>query len=249
MKFNEIGIKKYIDLDKWGLSSFSLKMIAVITMLIDHCAVFFVHDNRLLYLAMRSIGRLSFPLYCFLLVEGYFHTRNKLKHCINLIVFAILSEVPYDLTRGVLFSMDKQNVIFTLLIGFVVIWALDWVHLEDKNSTGRNLELNIMNGIISLIVSVVGLGLAYILNSTYSYTGVFLIIAFYAFHNKRIGRIIGNAFFNIGLYSPGVQWMGVFSAVIIELYNGKPGARKWKYFFYLFYPVHLLVLVALERLI
>ena len=70
----------YIDLDKYGLSSFTLKIIAVVTMLIDHIAMAFLAQGSSLYMVMRSIGRLSFPIYCFLLVEGFYHTRDKKKH-------------------------------------------------------------------------------------------------------------------------------------------------------------------------
>ena len=76
-ELNKKGMRMYIDLDKYGLSSFTLKIIAVVTMLIDHIAMAFLAQGSSLYMVMRSIGRLSFPIYCFLLVEGFYHTENK----------------------------------------------------------------------------------------------------------------------------------------------------------------------------
>lgn len=252
MEFSKVGLRKYIDLDKWGISSFGLKMIAAVTMLIDHCGVLFAADNRWLYLIMRGIGRISFPLFCFLLVEGFFYTKNKVKHAINLAIFALLSEIPYDIFTGSLFDMKKQNVIITLLVGFLVIWAFDSILTYKDEKTGqriRRTDTNLFDVIIALIIMGIGFAVTYILNSTYTFGGVLLIIFFYIAYNKPIGRIVSNGFFNIGLYSFGIQWAGVISAIIIEFYNGKLGARKWKYFFYIFYPGHLLILSIIKYFI
>lgn len=252
MEFSKVGLRKFIDLDKWGISSFGLKIIAAVTMIIDHCGVLFAADNRLLYLIMRSIGRISFPIFCFLLVEGFFHTRNKVKHVMNLVVFATISEVPYDMFKGSFFDTGKQNVIFTLLVGFLVIWAFDNILNVTDKETGQRIkrtDTNIFDMIIILIVMGVGFAITHILNSTYTFGGVLLIIFFYVAYNKPIGRIASNIFFNVGLYSMGVQWLGALSSIIIEFYNGKLGARKWKYFFYIFYPGHLLILSIIKYFI
>ena len=133
MMMSEAEVSKYDNRNKWGISAFGLKIIAAITMILDHTALILVSDNTKMYYIMRCIGRISFPIFCFLLVEGYFHTKSKIKHCINLLVFALLSEVPYDLMRGSAFNIERQNVIFTLLIGFVVIWALDEIFSNQKD--------------------------------------------------------------------------------------------------------------------
>lgn len=252
MKFSKVGLRKFIDLDKWGISSFGLKIIAAVTMLIDHCGVLFAADNRWLYLIMRGIGRISFPLFCFLLVEGFFHTRNKVKHVINLVLFALISEVPYDMFSGSFFSMGKQNVIITLLVGFLVIWAFDSILNITDEEIGqrvRRIDTNFFDVIITLIVMGVGFVVTYVLNSTYNIGGVLLIIFFYLSYKKPIGRIVSNIFCNVGLYPIGVQWLGGLSSIVIEFYNGKLGARKWKYFFYIFYPGHLLVLSIIKYFI
>lgn len=247
MNFNQIGLGKYIDIERWGISSFGLKVIAMVTMLIDHMAVVFAANNIVLYHVMRGIGRLSFPLFCFLLVEGFFYTRNRTKHCINLVLFALISEVPYDMFAGSIFDMKKQNVIFTLLIGFIMIWVLDSILYETNKNTGKKVRREgFFDTVIGLIVVFVCLVIAYVFNPTYSFAGIILILLFYVTHGKHIGTIVSNIIFNMGLYTFGTQWLGTFSAIIIEFYNGKPGNKKWKYFFYVFYPLHLLILAIIK---
>ena len=122
--FNEKGLSQVIDLKKWGISTFSLKLIAVWTMFIDHFSIVFLADHQKLYLTGRAIGRLSFPIFCFILVEGFFYTKNRLKHGILLGIFALISEVPYDLLYESVFDLERQNVFFSLFIGYIMIWRL-----------------------------------------------------------------------------------------------------------------------------
>ena len=131
-ELNKKGMRMYIDLDKYGLSSFTLKIIAVVTMLIDHIAMAFLAQGSSLYMVMRSIGRLSFPIYCFLLVEGFYHTENKKKHLYMLLLFSIISEVPYDMIHGHFISLSGQSVMVTLLLGYVMIWILYSISIFRK---------------------------------------------------------------------------------------------------------------------
>lgn len=135
------------------LSGSALKWIAVITMFIDHIGavilekgVILAYNRQLpsalsydtsLFLSQidrifRQIGRISFPIFCFLLVEGFFHTSNRLRYALRLALFAFLSEIPFDLAfRGCILEFSYQNVIFTLLFGFLTMWAMEKV--REKN--------------------------------------------------------------------------------------------------------------------
>ncbi len=250
-EFNEKGIAKYINLEKYGLSTFSLKMIAVVTMFIDHFAFLFCQNHEILYVVLRSIGRLSFPLFCFVLVEGFFHTGNKLKHAILLGVFALISEIPYNMIYGSVFDLQRQNVLFTLFFGFIMIWTLDSISLCRINYPAgilRHIGAKRLNTMLELLVIILGLSFAYFLKTSYSYAGIMLILCFYVFYRHHIGKIISNIVFNMGMFGFGIQWWGAFSIIPIAFYNGKPGMKRGKYFFYWFYPVHLLVLVVLRIL-
>lgn len=101
-----------------GLNSFQLKCIAVITMIIDHTGAVLFPDN----MTLRYIGRIAFPIFCFLLVEGFFHTRDVRKYMLRLGMFAVISEIPYDLAfRDTVIEFEHQNVFFTLFIGVVMM--------------------------------------------------------------------------------------------------------------------------------
>ena len=103
------------------LNSYQLKCIAIITMLIDHIGAVLFPEN----LVLRYIGRISFPIFCFLLAEGFYHTKNVKKYMMRLAVFAVLSEIPYDLAfRNTYIEFTRQNVFFTLLIGVVMMYAI-----------------------------------------------------------------------------------------------------------------------------
>ena len=134
---------------KIGISGSTLKMIAVITMLIDHVAAgvlgryltMYALDSTpgaidyntlwIIYEVMRGIGRVAFPIYCFLLVEGFTHTKSVGKYSLRLLLFAFVSEVPFDLLfNGKVVDLSYQNVFFTLWIGLLVMWGFQWVELR-----------------------------------------------------------------------------------------------------------------------
>lgn len=248
--FNRQGLALFLDLDKWGLSTFALKIIAVITMLFDHIGIIFLTDYAKAYELFRMIGRISFPIICFVLVEGYFHTKNRMGYAIRLGIFAFVSEIPYDMMYGNLFDLEKQNVLFTLFFGFMVIWALDLIAgfaIKYPDKLLEKVGIFRLNIIAELSVMALGFGAAFILNSAYSYAGVLLIICFYVFKKHHIGKIVSNLVFNMGMFEYGIQWAGVISILPIALYNGKPGTKKGKYFFYWFYPLHLCLLILLKN--
>ena len=113
-----------------GLSGSTLKLIAIVTMFIDHLGVVAfetqISNYMVPYYIMRLIGRLAFPIFCFLLVEGFFHTRDVKKYALRLLVFAFISEIPFDLAfNRQMFYWRHQNVFFTLFIGLLVIALLE----------------------------------------------------------------------------------------------------------------------------
>ncbi|HEX3021536.1 MAG TPA: TraX family protein, partial [Lachnospiraceae bacterium] len=127
-----------------GISGSTIKLVAIFTMLIDHTAAtilekiisksgmydYYSGNNILynIYSIMRSIGRLAFPIFCFLLVEGLIHTRNKWKYALRMALFAVISEVPFDLAfANKPISWENQSVYFTLLIGLLVMVGFEYI--------------------------------------------------------------------------------------------------------------------------
>lgn len=223
-----------------SITGSTLKIIAVVTMLIDHVgACVFEHgllrmeniradENLYLLLknvdqVLRLVGRIAFPIFCFLLVEGFLHTRDRKKYALRLFLFALISEIPFDLAiRGSFVDFQYQNVFFTLLIGLLVMMLCD--HFQKSLSA----QLAILTG---------GLLLSLLLRTDYNYKGVMLIELLYLFRHDRQKQVLaGGLSFCWELTAP-------LAFLPIWHYNGKRGlSLRW--FFYWFYPVHLLLLWA-----
>lgn len=239
---------------RYGISGSTLKLIAIITMLIDHIAAVILqrvllsgsrgggmgmtpaiawlgdYDTvYLIYSNMRNIGRIAFPIFCFLLVEGFLHTGNKLKYALRLLMFAIISEVPFDLAvTGSPYNLAYQNVFFTLLLGLLTMIACEAVTKSGLHTVVKTL---LFAGSFFC-----GMFAASILNTDYAARGVLCIMVLYVFREKRIWQIAAGCLSFFWWELP-----AVIAFLPIGLYNGK---RGWniKYFFYAFYPLHLLLL-------
>ena len=225
------------------LDGSALKIIACIAMLIDHAAVCLIYNSILIpnapitrgtelynlytfYKILRAIGRTAFPIYCFLLIEGFFHTKSRSKYALRLLLFGIISEIPFDLCiYNERWHPSYNNVYFTLFIGLLAIWA--WDHFKDR----------------WYIQLPIGAGLLYaaeFFHTDYGWKGVLLIFILYIMHAWRVPQVV------FGLISMYWELPGVILAFIpILFYSGKRG-RQLKYFYYLFYPGHLTLLYLLS---
>ena len=208
------------------LDSFQLKCIAIVSMALDHTGAVLYPSQ----IWLRCLGRIAFPIFCFLIVEGFFHTHDVRRYMGRLGVFALISEIPYDLAfRGVPLEYAHQNVFFTLLIGIGMMVLLE-----------RNREWP-----VKAVILLLAMWLAVLIRSDYNFRGVLLIFVFYIFHESRWLAVTAGGFWNF-LYQGVIQKYGVLSVLPLALYNGERG-RKMKYFFYIFYPSHLLLLYGISR--
>lgn len=240
----------FINLDRFGLTTFKLKIIAMVTMICDHFAIAFLNGKPEQYLILRAIGRISFPIFAFVLVQGFFNTSNRLKQIVNLGMFALISEIPYDMFYGSYFDLERQNVMFTLFIGYVLMCALETIvsyNVKYPKVLVEKIGIENLNIFMELIAMVIAFAFSYFLNPSYSYGGVALILLFYVFQKNSLGRVMANILFNVGFYTNPIQAVGTLSIIPIAFYNGKPGCRKLKYMFYVFYPLHLLVLALILK--
>ncbi|MBR1866074.1 MAG: hypothetical protein IJ801_06170 [Lachnospiraceae bacterium] len=194
-------------------------------MLIDHIGyIFFPH-----ILALRAIGRLAFPIFCFLIVEGFYHTRSHVNYLSRLCVFALISEIPFDLAFfHTIIYLPYQNVFITLALGLASLFCLE--------------EMNTHK--LYVIPLVLIWGAAYLVHCDYGIGGVILIDMFYLAREMPFIRLV---LCTLTLYSFGrFELYGVLSMIPITLYNGRRGPNA-KMFFYWFYPLHLLALYAIGR--
>lgn len=214
--------------ERFGLNGFTLKCIAMICMFIDHTgAVLFPQ-----YMILRIIGRLAFPIYCFLLAEGAVHTGDIRKYGLRLFLFALISEVPFDLAFFGRIYWEHQNVFFTLFLGVAAI----------------GLIKSAKNEITIILAAIGGIFLADWLNTDYGGFGIVLILSYYFLHEKKLLRHVAMAAENILLRGLGVQAYASFAALPMMLYNGRRGPSL-KYFFYVFYPAHLLILYLIVKIL
>ncbi|MBC7959065.1 MAG: hypothetical protein H7X94_04285 [Vallitaleaceae bacterium] len=219
------------------MTSSTLKIIACLTMLVDHTGAI-LYPNEIIF---RIIGRLAFPIFAFLLVEGYIHTRDVKKYLFRLGIFALISEVPFDIAfHSVKFiEFQSQNVFITLFIALLAIT------LYEK---AKNI------GVIFAIFLVALFALVNeFLRADYGLYGVLIIFGFYKFKDNKMNLVFWVLFINLLMSAQYASFAGrftfrgmlqlfeVFSFVLIFAYNGKKGLNL-KYLFYIFYPGHLLIL-------
>lgn len=230
------------------MNGYTLKLIAMITMFIDHMAAILLPSDSASYLICRYIGRLAFPIFCFLLVEGFEHTHNVKRYMARLGIFALLSEIPFDLAfsdKSLKYGfLLHQNVFFTLFIGLVVIWVMRIIRIKLSQNTN---VIRFLSSLLQGVVVMIGCFTAYFLYTDYDYKGVFLIVAFYVFRKRKVILTLAVLLIN-QIFGMVIQLFATASMVLIWWYNGKRGPQGNKYFFYFFYPAHILFLYLISLL-
>ncbi len=211
-----------MDLEKIQcLSGFQLKILAIVLMTIDHIGIVLFPE----IVIFRMIGRIAFPIFAFLLVEGALHTKDIKKYLKRLLLLAFISEIPFDLlVYGSVWEWKLQNVFFTLFIGVLCIHCLE----------------TMLDGVLKLACIMVLVFISEWLNLDYGAFGVLLILAIYFLRGNIMKQSV--AIILLAAFAGGnLEGYAGLSVIPIALYNGERG-YPMKYFFYAYYPIHLLVL-------
>ena len=222
------------------LSGSVLKCIALFTMIVDHVGLHLLRNSGIvllytsagpleLFTLMRKVGRLAFPIYCFLLVEGFLHTHDRRKYGLNLLAFALISEIPWNLEHTGALYCPSQNVFFTLFLGYAGMCCIE----ELKE---RPLEQ-----LISLIALVL---VAMNLKADYGIGGFAFILVMYLLREQKILQAI------VGTCIESGGWAAGLAFIPINLYNGQRGFIKgkgMKYLFYAAYPVHIMIIYLIKK--
>lgn len=244
--------------EKRGISGSTIKMIAMVAMVIDHIAATILERMMvqngievfgsegigdplaLVYLIMRLIGRLSFPIFVFLLVEGLEHTHNRWKYLKRMVLFALISEIPFDFALwlsnaeifgGKIIEFSHQNVFFTLAIGLLTIIGIQSVEATEWKKAGK--------GFMNIGITIAGMALAALLRTDYDAFGVLSIVVMYLLRKKRLKAVEVTC-----VVLTVFDFLEISSFLVllpIRFYNGKRGWRL-KWVFYVFYPAHLFLL-------
>lgn len=210
------------------LDTFALKMIGILTMFVDHVGYIFFPEVQIL----RLIGRLAFPIFTYLLAEGFFYTKDVKKYLFRLGLFAVVSEIPFDLAfQGKFLEFSHQNVFFTLFFGVLMLWLMS-----------KAKYMLLQYGVVIAMIFV-----CRFLNTDYSSVGILLIFVFSVFRERKIEKLLLAGLVFLGM-TGGIQWCAILALPLIALHNGARG-RKMKWFFYLFYPVHLTVLYLINLVV
>lgn len=227
------------------LSGSALKLIAIITMLIDHTAfvlltqyppamepLFYIGASGYsVYRICRDIGRVAFPIFCFLLVEGFLHTKDRKKYGRNLFMFACISEIPWNFMFENTWYYKKQNVFFTLLLGYLAFCAIERFRENER---------------LQFLSVLLLFGISVCLQADYGWKGYIFLLIMYLLRNYKASQaIVGSCWLQY-------EWKACFAFLSINMYNGQRGfirGKAAKYFFYIFYPLHITVLVILRNLL
>ena len=242
---------------KFGISSSTLHILAMVFMLCDHAWATVFSGNQWL----NSIGRLAYPIFAFLLVEGYFHTRDLKKYVLRMLLFALISEIPFNLMMaGTLIYPFDQNVIWTMLWGILFIWMN-----ERVKKTGVMWK-RILAGIGIALLALLAGPVTFV---DYGGVGILIILMFYYLRGKKwwclLGQVVIMYYLNVvvlkGMEVPvelfgreffiSQQGLALFSLIPIWLYNGTKGIRSktFQYCCYAFYPEHMVILYLISAFI
>ena len=229
------------------LNGFHLKLIAICTMLIDHMGYTLFPG----VMWLRCVGRVAFPIFCFLIAEGCVYTHDRKKYAARLLLFALLSEIPFNLMNsGMIWDPYDQNVLWTLLTGALVCWLMDWT-LKKRTP---------LSFVLTGAAMVAAYWLLEAFRTDYGGWGMLLVAAFYCVRRAPSGAVVkiiaqafGLAFFSLGVMGGylSIELWSLVSLAPIWLYNGQRGFshKVVQYGFYAFYPVHILALslIAIYR--
>lgn len=253
-----------------------LKIIACLTMLIDHSVHFFQYNidfSPNMFLILRAIGRMAFPLFCYLMVESFFYTKKKWKHCFNILLIAFISEVFFDIvyTHGEVINHAQQNVCFELFLGYLAIFLMNTkLNFGSilKNDKLKELgEISVKTLAISFMVLM-----AELLHFEYGITGMIFIILLSVAHNakeKKCGKrtynaeIIGNFYYTLAFgifvalaFHP-IYYMCYISLILVLLARSKiwkvkevkKESKLLKLSLRYFYPIHLFLFIVIRIII
>lgn len=239
---------------KRGLNAYQLQLIAIFAMLIDHLAHIVINLNfaqsAAVATVMNCIGRLTMPIMCYFVAEGYHKTSNLKNYFIRLFAFAIIAQLPFyifelsavpsslwDLIKA---NLRHVNVIFTLLMGLGALTAIK----SEK-----------FNPVVRIAAAAAALYLTRF--SDWRYYGVLWVVIFGLFRGDFKKQAIFFALsallrcamnFTSSPLNFGLQMCVIFALPLLYLYNGEKG-NKPKYGFYVFYPLHLLILGIIRLII
>ncbi|MGD9901122.1 MAG: TraX family protein [Spirochaetales bacterium] len=233
-----------------------LRLIAIITMAIDHIGLLFFPE----LLILRIIGRLAFPIFAYALATGFIKTSNRKRYFLTILIFAFIAQIPYMfLTENANFNPLQFNILFLFAYAIIVLYVIE----EYKKQRAQNTIFKpLLLLILSIVMTLVPVILEHTLQIAFSYAtyGVLMVIGFYLFNdfNKKNILLLSIWFvlingFNIFYLIVGIGYQALslvaLPLIILLIKYTHPKFKLNKYVSYIFYPAHLAILVAIRLLI
>lgn len=228
--------KKYQILD-----GTALKLIAMISMVFDHAGDMFFPD----VMWPRMIGRLAMPIFSFFIAEGFSYTRDRKKYLCRLGIFALISEIPFDLAFEGKIGFSHQNTMLSFFLAVVALMLYDWIQGGTKSEVNH---ASIGKTILGVIAVAAIAALSLLLRADYTIFAVIAVFLFYVLRQKHplVRTGVGVAFLAL-TRTVGYYCTTGLSFIPLAMYNGKKG-KGLKWLFYGFYPGHLLLLAAIKHI-
>ena len=219
-----------------------LKIIAMVCMVFDHLGDMFFPE----VMWPRMIGRLAMPIFSFFIAEGFAHTRDRRKYLLRIGIFALISEIPFDLAFEGTIGFTHQNIMLTFFLSVVALMLFDWIRGENRADAKRIPIGKTVLGVLAVVAIAL---LSFLLRADYTVFAVIAVFLFYVLRQKHplIRSGVGVAFLAL-TRTVGYYCATGFSFIPLALYNGKKGAGL-KWLFYVFYPGHLLLLAAIKSIL
>ena len=226
-------------LKKFGLTNNQLKIIAMVSMLFDHVGKELLPQYEIL----QIIGRLAFPIFAFMISEGCFYTKNKIKYFLTIFILGTGCQIVYFIVD----SSFYQNILITFSLSIVLIFALENFRIKREKNSGIILFFTV--AIVSVIAIILPIHLdEFGFQIDYGIYGVLLPVAVFYGKEKWQKLCISAIILALLTYSfgGGIQWFSLLSVPILALYNQKRGKYNIKPLFYIFYPAHLVVIYLIS---
>ncbi|MDE5700117.1 MAG: conjugal transfer protein TraX [Lachnospiraceae bacterium] len=243
-------------ISKFQIRSTGLHILAMVLMLCDHSwAMLFPSAEWL-----TCVGRIAYPIFAFMIVEGFFHTHNLRRYLLRLLIWALVSEIPFDLMyASTPFFPYHQNVLWTFLLSLLIISLIERCRLRLKP---------VLTVLISAGLAAAGFLIGYMTMVDYYGIGVLTVLTFYAFRKRTWTnrllqflclyvlnvKLLGGYYYEISVFGLTIeivqQGLALFALIPIWLYQGKQGfhSKAFQYFCYAFYPAHMLLLFVVREL-
>ncbi len=232
---------------KWGLTNNQLKIIAMISMTLDHVGLV-IFPNQMIF---RILGRFAFPIYAYMIAEGCRHTRNRAKYLLQIGVLAIICQLVYLL----FLNSYYQSILVTFSFSIMLIFAIDNL-MKKKDWISWLIAFSVIGALVFLCVILPEFIGFHDYAVDYTYIGVLIPVFIYYAPKKwiklgimAIGLVLLAFKITSMIPTASWQWYALLCLPLIALYNGERGKYKMKYMFYIFYPAHLVVIYGIQMLI